>query len=745
MVDSETSDPETPGLYIQLISIHGLIRSLEPELGRDADTGGQVKYVLELARALAARPEVGRVDLLTRKVEDEKVDADYSRECEELCENAYLVRLPCGPRRYIRKELLWPHLDDFADEVLKYLRRVRKIPDVIHSHYADAGYVGSLLSGYLGVPLVHTGHSLGRVKRMRLMEKGVSAESIERQYRMRARIEAEETALDNAACVIASTQQEVDDQYSLYDDYAPSRMRVIPPGVDLDRFHPPARFSAKPAIQQQVDRFLENPGKPPILTLCRPDPRKNVSTLIHAYGEHSELRKLANLVIVLGNRETIKGMDRESRAVLEEVIHLIDDYDLHGSVAYPKHHDPDDVPDLYRLVAQRKGVFVNPALTEPFGLTLIEAAASGLPIVATNDGGPQDIVKNCKNGALVDPLDRAALGSALYDALTDRQRWRQWARRGIRGAHRFYSWTGHASLYLREISKLLAKATKRRPTSEYRNRLPIAECLLITDIDNTLIGEEESLRELLQLLADQDLRVGLGVATGRSLESARRILGKWRVPDPDVWMTSVGTEIHYGSQLTHDGAWERHIDYRWNPEEIRATLAAIPGLKLQPSEHQRKHKISYFAQPKKMPAVRDILRTLRQHQLAAKVVYSHEAYLDVLPVRASKGKALRHLAMKWDLAIDRILVAGDSGNDEEMLRGETLAVVVGNHSAELGKLRGQPNIYFASAPYASGIVEAIEHYRFFRSDNDHDPHGAEATRPTDETEAEREDELESTL
>ncbi|NIV35682.1 MAG: glycosyltransferase, partial [Anaerolineae bacterium] len=74
---------------------------------------------------------------------------------------------------------------------------------------------------------------------------------------------------------------------------------------------------------------------------------------------------------------------RGARDVLTRLLLDIDRYDLYGHVAYPKHHRPNDIPDLYRIAAKSKGVFVNPALTEPFGLTLIEAAASGLPMVAT--------------------------------------------------------------------------------------------------------------------------------------------------------------------------------------------------------------------------------------------------------------------------------------------------------------------------------------------------------------------------
>lgn len=107
-----------------------------------------------------------------------------------------------------------------------------------------------------------------------------------------------------------------------------------------------------------------------------------------------------------------------------------------------------------------------------------------------------------------------------------------------------------------------------------------------------------------------------------------------------------------------------------------------------------------------------VLRLLRQHKLHCRPIFSHNQFLDILPLRASKGDALRYLALKWGYPLQKLLVAGDSGNDEQMLTGNTLAVVVGNHSPELEKLRDRPHIYFAKGHYAQGILEAIEHYSF---------------------------------
>jgi sucrose-phosphate synthase len=394
--DNPLSSHHSTGLHLLLISIHGLIRGEQLELGRDADTGGQTLYVVELARALARLPGVAQVDLFTRRVVDATVSPDYGEAVEPLGGKARIVRIDAGPEGYIRKEALWDHLDSYADNALAFLRAEGRSPDIVHSHYADAGYVGVRLANLLGVPLVHTGHSLGRVKRRRLIASGVKRDVIEARYNMARRIEAEELTLGAASLVITSTSNEIEEQYGLYDHYQPEQMQVVPPGTDLQRFTPPDGGERNTAIAQAVARFLNAPDKPVILALSRPDERKNIATLVQAYGESPELQERANLVVVAGNRDDVRDLDSGARTVLNGLLLDIDHYDIYGKVAYPKHHKREEVPALYRLAAASGGVFVNPALTEPFGLTLIEAAASGLPIVATSDGGPRDIIGNCR-------------------------------------------------------------------------------------------------------------------------------------------------------------------------------------------------------------------------------------------------------------------------------------------------------------------------------------------------------------
>lgn len=711
------------GYYILLLSVHGLIRGRNPELGRDADTGGQVKYVIELARELAADPRVGRVELVTRLVEDKRLHADYSQPTEELGEGARIVRIPFGPRRYLRKETLWPYLDSFADLLLQYLRQRRQIPHLIHSHYADAGYVGTKLAGLLGRPLVFTGHSLGKVKRKRLLERGMSAERIESRYNILQRIEAEEETLDHAAMVVASTHQEVNEQYALYANHHPDRMVVIPPGVDLQQFSPPPQADFHPPVAEKIDRFLASPELPPILALARPDPRKNLPGLIEAYARAEGLRKMANLILVAGTRSDITSMEPGPRRELTRILQLIDKYDLYGSVAYPKQHDPDEVADIYRLAASRKGVFVNPAFTEPFGLTLIEAAASGLPILATDDGGPKDIVRACRNGRLFDPMDTSGLGELLIEVISDASLREKWGRNGLERVHKRFSWGSHVKSFLEAVQERTGTSgnlsVEVRGRERWFRKAPLAHAhrLVISDIDNTLIGDPESLRHLLEVLGRHS-DIGFGVATGRHRESALKVLEEWGCPVPDLVISSVGTRIDYGRRLLEDRSWKRQIAYRWKPEPVRQTLTEIPGLQLQPQSEQSAFKISFFVDSEKAPQLSELRRILREKKLHARLIFSHGELLDALPIRASKGEAIRWVAQRWSFDWEQILVAGDSGNDIEMLQGYSLGVVVGNHAAELSKLRKSPRVYFAKSEYAAGILEGIKTYNFLKSRED---------------------------
>ena len=210
---------------------------------------------MELARALGSTPGVYRVDLLTRQVASPDVDWSYGEPTEMLApinsedfmdgmgesSGAYIVRIPFGPRdKYIPKELLWPHIPEFVDGALSHIIQMSNVlgeqigsgkpvwPVAIHGHYADAGDSAALLSGALNVPMLFTGHSLGRDKLEQLLKQGrLARDEINTTYKIMRRIEAEELSLDSSEIVITSTRQEIDEQWRLYDGFDPVLERKL--------------------------------------------------------------------------------------------------------------------------------------------------------------------------------------------------------------------------------------------------------------------------------------------------------------------------------------------------------------------------------------------------------------------------------------------------------------------------------------------------------------------------------------
>ncbi|KAH7619458.1 putative sucrose-phosphate synthase 1 [Nannochloris sp. 'desiccata'] len=588
-------------LYVVMISLHGLIRGDRMELGRDSDTGGQVKYVVELARAMALHPAVHRVDLLTRLIRDPRVDPEYGVEEECIVKGrgdnggAYIVRLPCGPtNQYINKESLWPHVREFADRGVAHATRMLSTLSesgrrcelyCVHGHYADAGEAAVLMCSTLDTQMAMTGHSLGRNKLDHLLNSAsMTRAEIEMTYAISRRIEAEERSLDVASLVFTSTQQEIEEQWGLYDGYNPTLARILrfrrsvgrhmpymkvsPPGLDfstlkvtmpedpvvkefekqratLQEFDlaplssplslsprsptspgdgskknkrneagtpssattsdqnvsfPPGRRGTGaasstpqsptdaagvssptgtvdsssgggggmvssvqippiipprpadiipngPPIWQDIAKFLRNPLKPAVLAMSRPDAKKNITTLVKAFGEHAMLRELANLVLIMGNRDTIDSMAGGSQKILTQVLKLIDAHDLYGAVSYPKHHTQADISDIYLFARETRGVFVNIALQEPFGLTVIEAAAHGVPTVATRNGGPVDIMATLHHGVVVDPTDSDAVAAALLSILTAPSTWSSMSTSGVDNIMA-YSWPAHCKRYM---------------------------------------------------------------------------------------------------------------------------------------------------------------------------------------------------------------------------------------------------------------------------------------------------------
>lgn len=723
-------------MRIQLHSVHGLFRASDLEIGRDADNGGQIVYVMELAKALSERPEISHVDLFTRRIDDPTTDSVYAQAVETVTEKFSIRRVWCGGKKYLPKENLWPHLDEYVANSIAHIKQENVFPDWIHGHYADAGYVAAELSSILNVPFCQTGHSLGRPKLRKLIDSGMLESDARLRYQFDQRFAAEDTTLVNAEFIVTSTTQEIS-TYEVYDSFDRAEFHVIPPGLNFDRYFPyyqdqmspqevpVERMQAKVSARESLRSFLSNPDKPFILALCRPDAKKNIDGLLHAYGTDKSIQALANLVIFAGIRSDIETMAEGEREVLTELLLLMDKYNLYGKLAIPKRHDVKyEVPEIYRLCAERKGVFINIALTEPFGLTILEATASGCPVIATEDGGPAEILPKCRNGALVPPQDTEAIQKALRDILVDPDKWSELSKNGIEMIHQHYSWNAHVAKYIALVQENRNASSGLGRKNAIQNprifeRLKKANRMIIADVDGTLVsetGDFQGLEELKQLLTNRGNDFAFGVASGRSLKSLEELFTKHQLPTPDIVICNVGTRICYGfKQSDSDKAWMEHIDYRWNRDAILEALAGITGLELQEPSVQTPHKVSFYVNRETAPegvAEAIIREALGRHARNATIIITHDAYVDILPKRASKGRAVRFIGNKWHIPLKETVVFGDAGNDLDMFTSATRGVVVGNHSPEMEVLRDSKRVYFSDAPCAAGILDGLRHFEF---------------------------------
>lgn len=712
--------------YIQLFSPHGLIRYTNAEIGRDKDTGGQVKYVLELLEALSQHPRIRKVDLFTRRIVDKKISEDYSRSIEVVNEKARIVRMDCGGHLYKEKEQLWNFLDEFINNTIRFAEIEDDYPDVVHGHYADGNYIACELSKIFLLPFVATGHSLGRNKRKILISQGWEEGKLNERFQIEKRIKEEEKIIENADVVIVSTQHEINTQYADYINKGKANFKVIPPGINNEVFYPYYRLNmpsfemsieqeqALHKINSEIDRFLFNSNKPLILSIGRADKRKNFEAIITCYGQDKELQAMANLAIFAGVRKDIAQMPEDEKEILTNLLLLLDKYDLYGKMALPKKNDPGvEVPEIYRIAARKKGVFVNATPGENFGLTIIEAAACGLPIVASPNGGPKEIVNNANNGLLVDVENTSEIAKALKELISDSALWDEFSANGIKAGAEDYSWSKHTEKYINIIDEVFQKKTKSlQSKTSLGRKLADASLFLISDLDGTLVeGEDTTGLDPLMSWLRRNPNMVFGISSGRNKQLLKEALGKYPFVDPDIIICSAGTELYYTKEFLQDAGWQQHINYQWKRDTITNLLSEIKQLTLQEDGAQHPYKISYYVEETFTDTkLANLNKLLCDKRLQAKVLLTENKYLDIIPRRAGKGNVIRYLSYKWKIPVDHFITAGNGGNDLDMLQSQTKGIVVANYSKELEMLRGKRNVFFATQPLSAGIHEGIAHY-----------------------------------
>jgi mannosylfructose-phosphate synthase len=415
--DSLRADSVRP--RIAMISTHGYVAA-HPPLGA-ADTGGQVVYVLELSKKLAMLGY--EVDIWTRRFEDQL-------ELEPVGDHVRIIRVPCGGRRFIPKEYLCDALPQWTDNALRFIRRHSLGYQFINSHYWDAGIAGQQLGETLNVPHVHTPHSLGMWK-MRQMEIDYpgDAANFERQYNFTERILRERTLYRDASLVIATTPQQLDLLINDYDSPA-ERCRMIPPGYDDNRFFPMGEGSRN-AIRSR----LGFAGKV-ILAVGRLARNKGYDLLIHGFSLLADREPEAILHLAVGGAE----LSPPEQAIFSELKGLVAQLGLDERVHFGSFIPDEELADYYRAA----DLFVLSSRYEPFGMTAIEAMASGTPTIVTIHGGLHPVLTFGRHALFADPLDKEDLGISMLKVLRYSKLRSRMARMGAHKARSLFTWTGIA-------------------------------------------------------------------------------------------------------------------------------------------------------------------------------------------------------------------------------------------------------------------------------------------------------------
>ena len=409
------------------LALGGCLKAPPVRYGITADTGGHIAYVLSSATAQADLPCVSQVSIVTRLFDDAMLGVEHGQACERLGDHVTIDRIATDRRDYLEKEALASDLAAFTDAFCDHLRRLPRLPDVIHVHFSDAASVALAARRYFKIPLVYTPHALGIDKRAQQLPCAI----------LDQRIAAERRVIASADAIVVSTSDEAERQIEAYGvATAATRTVCLSPGVPP---RPPQNGLA--VLPRQVARALHAPEKPIVLAIARPVRKKNLGRLVRAFIQTPALYERANLVILAGQHDG--RLSSEEREVIGDLARLCAQDCLAGRVALPRRHDSADVSALYQKAALG-GVFVNPALHEPFGLTLIEAAAAGVPVVATRNGGPAEIVETIGHGLLVDPRDESAIGRTCLKIIADTDLHHGFTRKALSNVAR-YDWVDYAT------------------------------------------------------------------------------------------------------------------------------------------------------------------------------------------------------------------------------------------------------------------------------------------------------------
>ncbi|MBW1699513.1 MAG: sucrose synthase [Deltaproteobacteria bacterium] len=479
---------------IAIISPHGWFGQTNV-LGKP-DTGGQVIYILDQVRALERHlfQEIQmqglevkpKIIVVTRLIpEAEGTTCNKKKEKIFHTDNSWILRIPFRDRQYntvkhwISRFKIWPYLENFAQDAFSELTsEFQGRPDLIIGNYSDGNLVASLLSDRFDVIQCTIAHALEMTK---YSHHDLFWQEKEEDYHFSLQFTADLFSMNKSDFIITSTNQEIigtEDTIGQYEAYlfftlpelyqvtnginlfAP-KFNVIPPGVDETLYFP--YYQTEHRIENNTKKWekrlfteetddicgsLDHPDKPAIFTMARLDKIKNITGLIEAYGMSKKLQKEYNLIFAAGTIHIEASKDMEERKEISKVYRLLEQYNLYGSIRWLPSINKGDTGEVYRIIAGRRGIFVQPALFEAFGLTVIEAMASGLPTFAPKFGGGLEIIEHGKSGFLLNTSKPELIAKSLESFLDccrkDDHHWQEISQNGIERVQKNYNWNTYS-------------------------------------------------------------------------------------------------------------------------------------------------------------------------------------------------------------------------------------------------------------------------------------------------------------
>lgn len=235
--------------------------------------------------------------------------------------------------------------------------------------------------------------------------------------------------------------------------------------------------------------------------------------------------------------------------------------------------------------------------------------------------------------------------------------------------------------------------------------------LLISDLDETLIGDEEALERFAVFYSESRSWLKLAYATGRLFDSVVKDVQTTPLPKPVAVIGGVGSEIRAFPSGTPVEKWWDRISDHWDASKIREIFEEESRLELQPEECQTDYKVSYYFENASGEDLDRLVRKLDQAGIEVRCIYSSQRDLDFLPKGVDKGTAAAFLAEHLRYTPDQIIVSGNSGNDLALFQPEGFrGIIVANAHEELKKLQESPRVYLARKNMADGVHEGIHYW-----------------------------------